>query len=79
MKAGSPEAMKTNKDELNDWQEELVRLQSLLPAEGARNRIKLVELPALREKIEAQEAELLTMREVLYKVYICYSFVIQLN
>lgn len=52
MKLTSAETMKTNKEELADWERELTRLQLLLPSEGALNKIKVVEIPALEKKIK---------------------------
>jgi hypothetical protein len=63
MKNTSPETIKENEDELRDWEKEVLRLQALLPAEGARNKINLVEVPALEKRMKEQELEISPMTD----------------
>jgi DNA repair protein RAD50 len=55
MKKASPAEIAENKREMGEWEEELERLQKLMPIQASRDQIKLKELPALEEQIKAQE------------------------
>jgi hypothetical protein len=68
MKKTSPEAIKEDEEELRDWEKELARVQALLPAEGARNKIIHVEVPALELKIKEQESNILPMTDATENV-----------
>lgn len=56
MKKTSPEAAKTCRDEEKEWQEELDRLQTLVPHQASINRLKDTEIPALEKQIKEQAA-----------------------
>jgi hypothetical protein len=80
MKATSPENVKINKQELDDWEKELVRVQNLLPFEGAWNKITLTEMPALRKKIEDQTEEIPAIADAAQDVsYLFRLSIVELN
>ncbi|KAL0961152.1 hypothetical protein HGRIS_006124 [Hohenbuehelia grisea] len=56
MNKTSPDKISMNKEEMEEWETELNRLQELRPVESSRNRVKNDELPALEAKIKEQEA-----------------------
>lgn len=54
-KKASPEAIKNNQGEMEDWESELERLQSLRPVEAARYQLKTSDIPALETEIKELE------------------------
>lgn len=56
MKKTSPESIAEETAELKDWEEELDRLQKLLPIQVSRDRLKHTELPALEKQVKEQES-----------------------
>ena len=58
MKKTSPEAVALNKQETEDWEGEVSRLQGLLPVEASRNRLRDEEIPALEQQIKDTEGEI---------------------
>lgn len=56
MKKASPEAIASNKAEMEEWEAEFERLQALRPVQATRDRIKGMDLPALEAQIKEQEA-----------------------
>ncbi|KAF9463040.1 hypothetical protein BDZ94DRAFT_1362864 [Collybia nuda] len=55
MKKASPDAIANNKAEMEEWEAELERLQSLRPVQATRDRIRDTDLPALESQIKEQE------------------------
>jgi DNA repair protein RAD50 len=56
MKKTTPEAVQNNKNEMLEWSTELARLQSFIPMEASKARLKDIEIPALEQQIKTQEA-----------------------
>ncbi|KIM89254.1 hypothetical protein PILCRDRAFT_218441 [Piloderma croceum F 1598] len=56
MKRSSPESIAENTEEMKEWEDELERLQKLVPIQASRDRLKRNELPALERQIKEQEA-----------------------
>jgi DNA repair protein RAD50 len=56
MKKSSPQSIAENTDEMNEWEEELERLQKMVPIQASRDRLKHTELPALERQIKEQES-----------------------
>jgi hypothetical protein len=58
MKKSSPQSIAENTEEMKEWEEELARLQKLVPIQASRDRLKNTELPALERQIKEQEGTL---------------------
>jgi hypothetical protein len=56
MKRSSPQSIAENTEEMKEWEDELERLQKLVPIQASRDRLKRNELPALEKQIKEQEA-----------------------
>lgn len=56
MKKASPEAIAANKDEMEEWEAELERLQNLRPVQATRDKIKAIDLPTLEAQIKEEAA-----------------------
>jgi DNA repair protein RAD50 len=55
MKKSSPQSIAENTEEMKEWEDELDRLQRLVPAQASRDRLKDLELPAFERQIKEQE------------------------
>ncbi|KAG6897072.1 hypothetical protein C0992_004313 [Termitomyces sp. T32_za158] len=55
MKKASPDVIEGNKNEMEEWESELKRLQDLRPVEAARHQLKTQEIPALEKEIKELE------------------------
>ncbi|KAJ6559188.1 hypothetical protein DFH09DRAFT_921753 [Mycena vulgaris] len=56
MKKSSPESVAALKEELEEWEGEMARLQALRPILISRDRLKDIEVPELEAKIKQQDA-----------------------
>ena len=68
MKRSSPQSIAENTDEMKEWEEELERLQKLVPTQASQDRLKGVELPALEKQIKEQEGAIPSIGEKAEKV-----------
>jgi DNA repair protein RAD50 len=55
MQKTSNENIENNAAELQEWETELQRLQTLLPVEAAQERLRKTEIPALEQQKKEQE------------------------
>jgi hypothetical protein len=55
--------MATQEEEAKEWEDELKRLQSLLPFEAARNKLRDEEIPALEQQIKEDDDKLPSLAE----------------
>lgn len=82
MKRSSPEKVAENVEEMKQWQDELDRLQKLMPTRASQTRLKDIELPALEKQIKEQEAVIPSLseraEEVLRNCYFLQRFVLVL-
>jgi DNA repair protein RAD50 len=74
MKRSSPQSIAENTDEMKEWEEELERLQKLVPTQASRDRLKGVELPALEKQIKEQEDTIPSFGEKAEKVRRNYDY-----
>lgn len=74
MKKASPEAIASNKAEMEEWEAEFERLQALRPVQATRDRIKGMDLPALEAQIKEQEASYPEISDEAEKVTNMLSF-----
>ena len=58
MKRTSPDRIKQEQEELNEWQMELADVQRLLPAEGTKNKLVAREIPELERSIKEKQKEI---------------------
>jgi DNA repair protein RAD50 len=58
MKKSSPESIKNTREEIAEWASEHKRLQTLLPIEAARNKLRDQEIPELEKQIKDTDASL---------------------
>ena len=58
IKKSTPEAIKELRQELQEWEDELKRLQDLAVLAASRANLHSVEIPALEKQIKAFEAEI---------------------
>jgi DNA repair protein RAD50 len=68
MKRSSPESIAENTEEMTEWENELNRLQKLVPSQASRIRLKNTELPALERQIKEQEGEIPSISQKAEKV-----------
>ncbi|KNZ73056.1 DNA repair protein RAD50 [Termitomyces sp. J132] len=54
-KKASPEAIEDNKNEMQEWESELERLQSLRPVDATCHQLKTKDIPALEKEIKELE------------------------
>lgn len=82
MKRSSPAKVADNVEEMKQWQDELDRLQKLMPTQASQTRLKDFELPALEKQIKEQEAIIPSLsekaEEVLSKSLVSQRFVLSL-
>lgn len=69
MKRSSPEKVADNVEEMKGWQEELDRLQKLMPIRASQDRLKNTDLPALEKQIKEQEATIPPLSEKAEEVF----------
>lgn len=79
----SDEERQRLKDGIREWEEELKRLQTLIPVQNLRNQLKLKDLPVLENDLKSQEdaysgisetaEEVLTLLEMLNEICPNYS------
>lgn len=58
LKKCAPESVNEIRQEVQEWEKELRRLQELSIVAAGRDKLKSVELPALERQIQQKEAEL---------------------
>ncbi|KAG8214897.1 hypothetical protein J3R82DRAFT_10069 [Butyriboletus roseoflavus] len=58
IRKNSPEVVEHESNQLKEWQEELSRLETFLPHQASRDRLKNGEIPALEKQIKTAEAEI---------------------
>lgn len=58
MKKASPESVANIHSELEEWEQEMERLQNLRPVQASRDRLKTTEIPELEANIKAEEAKI---------------------
>ena len=68
MKRTSPERVKQEQDELNEWQMELADMQRLLPTEATKNKLVVCEIPELEQSIKEKEREIPSLTDVANNV-----------
>lgn len=71
MKRSSPQSIAENTDEMKEWEEELGRLQTLVPNQASRDRLKNIEIPALENQIKEQEGAIPSLSEKAEEVRLC--------
>jgi DNA repair protein RAD50 len=77
MKRSSPQSIAENTEEMKEWEDELKRLQTLIPTQASRDRLKNTELPALEKQIKEQEGVIPSISEKAEEVCPNYcSFVV---
>ena len=68
MKRTSPERIKQEQEELNEWQMELTDMQRLLSVEAAKNKLVAREIPELEQSIEEKEKEIPLLTDIANNV-----------
>lgn len=63
IRKSSPQAIAAEIADLKDWQDELERLQKLLPTQASRDRLKQTEIPTLEKQIKEQEDDIPSISE----------------
>jgi DNA repair protein RAD50 len=80
MKRSSPQSIAENTEEMKEWEDELERLQKLVPIQASRDRLKRNELPALERQIKEQEAAIPAISNKAEKVrWFTVHFVVPLT
>ncbi|KAJ7780695.1 AAA domain-containing protein [Mycena maculata] len=74
MKKSSPESLASIREELQEWQAELTKLQNLRPVLIARDRLKDIEVPELEAKIKEQDAKIPSASAAAELVRLCSIF-----
>ena len=69
MKKTSAESIAENTEEMKEWEDELNRLQRLMPTQASRDRLKNTELPELERQIKEQESTIPFMSEKAEEVW----------
>ncbi|KAJ7109736.1 hypothetical protein C8R43DRAFT_904551 [Mycena crocata] len=58
MKKATPESVASLKEELNEWETEMTRLQDLRPVQTSRDRLRDTEVPEIEAKIKEQDVKI---------------------
>ena len=68
MKRTSPERVKQEQEELNEWQMELADMQRLLPIEATKNKLVVREIPELEQSIKEKEKQVPSLANIANNV-----------
>lgn len=68
MKRTSPERIKQEQEELNEWKMELEDMQRLLSVEAAKNKLVIRDIPELEQFIKEKEKEIPSLTDIVNNV-----------